>query len=71
MKYLELTIPGKPVPWARSRTNRGHHFTAKKPAGGRSIASSANCSSIFLPFLAQDSGADKPGVVTKGRLDNS
>lgn len=31
MKYLELTIPGRPVPWARPRISKhGGMFTAKK-----------------------------------------
>jgi len=36
MKYLELTIPGRPVPWARARRARsGQSFTPEKQAGHR------------------------------------
>lgn len=36
MKYLELTIPGRPVPWARPRVSKhGGMFTAKKQAEHR------------------------------------
>jgi Holliday junction resolvase RusA-like endonuclease len=41
MKYLELTIPGRPVPWARAaRSNKaGHSYTpAKQKAHRKAVA---------------------------------
>ena len=35
MKHLELTIPGRPVPWARAGKNKGRHYTPAKQAAHR------------------------------------
>ena len=32
---IELTIPGRPVPWARAGTNTGRHYTPAKQAAHR------------------------------------
>ncbi len=48
MKYLELEIPGRPVPWARARQRRhGGMFTADKQAlHQREVAGMLACKAL-------------------------